>query len=201
MAGREARYHEGGSPVYLNVYDMSPNNDYSYWCGLGIFHSGIEVYDSEYAFGGHDYPISGIFETKPKDAEALGAPVIPIQFRESILVGYTDMEHADVQGLVDSMGSGRYLGNRYHLLLKNCNHFSSEMCEALTGRTAPGWVNRLAYMAVLLHCLLPKGLVPPLPTPSADPTMQSNPTYAIQDEPPRDAGVMGRGERDTDRLI
>lgn len=30
------------SPVYLNVYDLTPMNGYIYWAGLGIFHSGIE---------------------------------------------------------------------------------------------------------------------------------------------------------------
>lgn len=34
---------EGGlTPVYLNVYDLTPVNNYLYWFGLGIFHSGIE---------------------------------------------------------------------------------------------------------------------------------------------------------------
>jgi hypothetical protein len=27
-------------------------NDWTYWCGVGVFHSGVEVYDTEYAFGG-----------------------------------------------------------------------------------------------------------------------------------------------------
>lgn len=29
-------------PLYLNVYDLTPMNDYLYWFGLGIFHSGVE---------------------------------------------------------------------------------------------------------------------------------------------------------------
>jgi hypothetical protein len=28
--------------VYLNIYDLTPFNNYLYWFGLGIFHSGIE---------------------------------------------------------------------------------------------------------------------------------------------------------------
>lgn len=32
----------GASPVYLNVYDLTPMNGYIYWAGLGIFHSGVE---------------------------------------------------------------------------------------------------------------------------------------------------------------
>lgn len=34
----EARF----TPVYLNVYDLTPVNNYLYWFGIGIFHSGIE---------------------------------------------------------------------------------------------------------------------------------------------------------------
>lgn len=30
------------SQVFLNVYDLTPLNSYTYWFGLGIFHSGIE---------------------------------------------------------------------------------------------------------------------------------------------------------------
>uniref|UniRef100_A0A453CQ20 PPPDE domain-containing protein n=1 Tax=Aegilops tauschii subsp. strangulata TaxID=200361 RepID=A0A453CQ20_AEGTS len=35
-----------GAAVVLNVYDLTPINDYLYWFGLGIFHSGIEGFDS-----------------------------------------------------------------------------------------------------------------------------------------------------------
>ena len=44
----------GGEPVYLNIYDLSDQNNWTYWCGVGIFHSGLEVYGVEYAYGGAD---------------------------------------------------------------------------------------------------------------------------------------------------
>lgn len=56
---------------------------------------------------------------------------------------------------------------RYHLLQMNCNHFSSDLCERMTGQPAPQWINRLASIAVSLHCLLPTGWVPPLRPPTA----------------------------------
>lgn len=39
--------------VVLNVYDLADTyNSWTYWCGVGVFHSGVEVYGVEYAFGG-----------------------------------------------------------------------------------------------------------------------------------------------------
>lgn len=46
----ETRSTEGGSgggggrraPLYLNIYDLTTVNNYLYWVGFGIFHSGIE---------------------------------------------------------------------------------------------------------------------------------------------------------------
>ncbi|KAK6946209.1 PPPDE peptidase domain [Dillenia turbinata] len=51
---KSASYSPGRTPVYLNVYDLTLINGYIYWAGLGIFHSGVEVYGVEYAFGAHD---------------------------------------------------------------------------------------------------------------------------------------------------
>ena len=53
----------------------------------------------------------------------------------------------------------------------NCNHFSSDLTERLTGQAAPTWINRLASIAVSLHCLLPTGWVPPLRPPTAPPPL------------------------------
>ncbi|KAI3428737.1 hypothetical protein D9Q98_007560 [Chlorella vulgaris] len=150
-----------GSAVRLNVYDLLQQNDWTYWCGVGVFHSGVEVYDTEYAFGGHEYDAPGVFATKPHEA-----PGQNVAFRESILCGYTDLPREQVHAVVQQLGA-QYKGNRYHLLQMNCNHFSSDLCARLTGQPAPSWINRLASIAVSLHCLLPTGWVPPLRPPTA----------------------------------
>ncbi|KAF8380564.1 hypothetical protein HHK36_028052 [Tetracentron sinense] len=132
----------GGSnrvQLYLNVYDLTPINNYLYWFGLGIFHSGIEVHGLEYGFGAHEYPTSGVFEVEPKSCPGF-------IYRRSVALGSTDMSRSEFRLFMEHL-SGKYHGDTYHLIGKNCNHFTDDVCMLLTGNPIPGWVNRLARLA------------------------------------------------------
>ena len=155
----------GCGEVYLHVYDLVEQNQYMYWAGIGVYHSGVEVYGREYAYGGHQYDAPGVFATVPKQLglqEGGG-----LSWREKIYVGRTMLDEGGVMEVIRDLGN-EFKGNTYHLLQKNCNTFSSELCFRLTGNRGPRWVNRLADIAVTLHCLLPAGWVPPLKPPEAD---------------------------------
>ena len=94
------------------------------------------VHGIEFAFGAHEYPSTGIFEGEPKQCDGF-------KFRESILIGKTDMSEAEVRSLMEELGKD-YRGNAYNLITKNCNHFCNRVCIKLTGNPIPNWVNRLA---------------------------------------------------------
>ena len=48
--------------------------------------------------------------------------------RESILIGSTDFLQEDVVKIVEQLGR-EYKGDQYHLLNKNCNHFTSALID------------------------------------------------------------------------
>ncbi|POO03144.1 DeSI-like protein [Trema orientale] len=147
---KSASYGPGRSPVYLNVYDLTPMNGYVYWAGLGIFHSGVEVHGVEYAFGAHDYPTSGVFEVEPRQCPGF-------KFRKSIFIGTTCLDPIQVREFMERQ-SARYNGDTYHLIVKNCNHFCKDICYKLTGKSIPKWVNRLAKIGSICNCMLPEAL-------------------------------------------
>lgn len=53
-------------------------------------------------------------------------------YRESIVVGTTDFAPDDVRSIVEQHGR-EYRGDQYHLLNKNCNHFSSSLIQVGVG--------------------------------------------------------------------
>ncbi|GAA0185341.1 cysteine protease [Lithospermum erythrorhizon] len=141
---------DGTVPVYLNVYDLTPINGYAYWFGLGIYHSGVQVHSVEYAFGAHEHSTTGIFEVEPKQCPGF-------TFRKSILIGRTDMGPKEVRAFMEKLAE-EYSGNSYNLITKNCNHFCNDVCQRLSGKPIPNWVNRLARLGLFCNCVLPAGL-------------------------------------------
>ncbi|KAL5104648.1 Deubiquitinase DESI2 [Taenia crassiceps] len=160
------------SPVTVNVYDMSWLNEYIGNIGLGVYHTGVEVYEREYCYGGHQFGGSGIFEMTPRDTENLGPNY---SFKTSIVVGFTDFTYRDVCAILSNMERD-FRGAHYHLLRKNCNHFSSAFVEILCGATLPKWINRLAVVSTKLPFIeksIPKEWLTPLQQNSED-TIESS---------------------------
>lgn len=54
-------------------------------------------------------------------------------------------------------------------LFRNCNHFASDLCEKLTGKPAPDWVNRLAWVAEKANFLVPTNFENATQSPVTDP--------------------------------
>ena len=63
-----------------------------------------------------------------------------VVFRESVVIGETSMSSDEVNQMVTEMGL-EFKGSAYHLLQRNCNHFSDAIITRLCGRHPPSWVS------------------------------------------------------------
>ncbi|KAI8078952.1 PPPDE putative peptidase domain-containing protein [Gilbertella persicaria] len=148
--------------ITLNVYDMlQPGflTNLGFLLGIGIYHSGIEIGEHEYCFGGHDYEhVTGVFMVKPKVGPQ------GLLFKQSIHMGYTNLTQREIEQVLQDI-SKEYMGTSYKLLTRNCNHFSEDLCKRLTGKAAPGWINRAAKLGTMFPCVIPTEWIEP---PEAD---------------------------------
>jgi len=136
-----------GSKVYLNVYDLSPANDYLHPIGFGLYHSGVEVEGkNEYTFSGE-----GIFDHTPR--AATGA-----KFRERLELGIFEGTSNDVNTAISELRS-EFAPGSYNLITKNCNSFANAFVWALLRKTIPPHVNRLADIGSCCSCLLPQKML------------------------------------------
>jgi deubiquitinase DESI2 len=122
----------------------------------------VVIGDKEYAYGGHDKRgMSGIYWTKPRTEPPGGT------FRCEILHGFTLSSQPEIDTISKEAGEN-FQGTAYNLLNKNCNHFTSYLCQKLTGRPGPAWLNRAASIGVALPCVVPKEWIAPPDYETAD---------------------------------
>ncbi|KAI1417095.1 DUF862-domain-containing protein [Hypoxylon sp. FL1857] len=151
--------------VVINVYDLLPPGRLSsvlWTVGASLLHSGVVINGKEYAYGGHDQRgVTGVYWTRPKTEPPGGT------FRTEILHGFTFATQAEIDSIIRH-ASDEFQGTAYNLLTKNCNHFTSYLCQKLTGRPGPGWLNRAASIGVALPCVVPRDWIEPPDYETAD---------------------------------
>jgi len=169
--------------ILINIYDLLPPGRISsvlWHMGTSLLHSGVVINGKEYAYGGHDRrDTTGVYWTKPRTEPPGGT------FRCEYLQGFTLAPQAEIDAIVRE-ASEQFAGTAYNLLTKNCNHFTSYLCERLTGTPAPGFLNRAASIGVALPCVVPKEWIEVPDFDTAD--------GALLDEDDEDVGGRG-GER------
>lgn len=153
--------------ILVNVYDLLPPGKLSntlWFLGSSLLHTGLAIrsLDREYAFGGHDRPrLSGVYWTKPR-AEPPGGT-----WRCELMQGFSFRSKEEIEDIIRE-ASQQFLGPSYNLLTNNCNHFTSFLCEKLTGRPAPSWLNRAAAIGIALPCVVPREWIAPPDHENAD---------------------------------
>lgn len=70
------------------------------------------------------------------------------------MLGQTDKNVGEVVDEVSKI----FMGADYHLILKNCNHFSDELSRRLVNRALPSRIHRISQLGLCLTCCLPPGI-------------------------------------------
>ena len=125
--------------VYLNIYNITKSNDFFHMLGMGIYHTGVQIRGKEYAFANQ----VGIFYTLPKDIDGAN-------LRESIEINTFHGTEEDLNKIFYEL-SLEFHENAYHLLEKNCNHFSDALINKLFYANNPGYINRMACLGASIY--------------------------------------------------
>jgi hypothetical protein len=126
--------------IIVNVYHASEDGSSAAF-GIpgccGAYHTGVEINGVEYAFAG----VTGVYECTPGD---YGQIIDKFQYQSEI-------PHSDVRTTIDSLRQ-IFGGDKYHVILNNCNNFSDAVVRACTGRGIPAWINRGAWWLSWFKC-------------------------------------------------
>ncbi|KAJ1653132.1 hypothetical protein IWQ61_006685 [Dispira simplex] len=128
---------ESFHPVQLYVYDLSQGMARSLSPQLvgrvieGIWHTSVVAFGIEFFYG------QGIQRKTPPGTTHHGCPL------KQLSLGSTQIPLDVLDTFLTSLGQQRYTAERYHILDHNCNHFSAEVAQFLTGQDIPAYIRDL----------------------------------------------------------
>lgn len=151
--------HFPPNTVWLNVYNMFLINETTSKFGLGVYHTGVEVFGEEFAFSGSLKDKSGLRRCQPGDASWLQNAY----FSQSIKLGTTDLSQEEVREKFDSLHD-EYHARRYSVVDRNCKHFTRDFCQEILAlehmsypdTLIPPFVDRVERTIAMCRCLMPK---------------------------------------------
>lgn len=130
-----------GTDVALSVYVLSGAsvlNKVTELAGIGgAYHVGVEIFCLEWSFGWSPHG-TGVHNVYAGCSEG-GT------FKERVLLGQTPCSPSEVIAILAELREA-WPGTSYHLLRRNCAHFSMELVSRLKVRQFPDWVNSLASL-------------------------------------------------------
>ncbi|KAG7226502.1 hypothetical protein INR49_003823 [Caranx melampygus] len=127
----------GSFPVKLYVYDLSRGMARQLSPVMlgkqldGIWHTAIVVHGKEYYFVGE-----GINNCQP-GGTPLGQP------NSIVDLGFTEVPEEIFNEYLISLAESTYRGDKYNLFEHNCNCFSNEVAQFLTGKKIPSYITDL----------------------------------------------------------
>ncbi|KAM3592597.1 uncharacterized protein V6R79_021833 [Siganus canaliculatus] len=127
----------GAYPVKLYIYDISKGMARQLSLLMlgkqleGVWHTGVVVHGKEFFFGGegiNNCPPGGTLLGQPDSIVDLGSTEVPEELFKEYLI---------------SLGESTYRNDKYNLFEHNCNTFSNEVAQFLTGRKIPSYITDL----------------------------------------------------------
>jgi len=124
--------------VFVHVYDLSHSCFTSALNSLlpsfGLFHTGVEVYGTEWCFGhSNEEWATGVHRVEPRRHPCH-------HYRGAVPMGCTRLSPTEVAVALDNIRD-KWLGSAYKPFTRNCHHFTDMFCRLLGCGPGPAWVS------------------------------------------------------------
>ncbi len=138
-------------PIYLNIYDIISLNKLLRLLGVGIYHTGIQIFDTEFAFYPNNNDRTGV-------TEEVAFSNKKIRFYKQMKLGETSLTFKEIEDIISELKI-EFIASTYDAFDKNCNHFTNEFSLKLLNSRIPNYLNRISCLTRALKCLLSKEFV------------------------------------------